>query len=579
MTTMANDRADAFLRIIRRSRRGGLKVYLGYAAGVGKTWQMLQEGHRLKGEGIDVVIGLLETHGRADTAKIAEGLEVIPRRRLQYRGITVEEMDNEAVLSRKPQVVLVDELAHTNVPGSRNAKRYEDVQDLLASGIHVITTMNVQHLESLYDTVERAVGVKVRERLPDSVLTEADQIVNVDLTPEDLQERLREGKIYPAERIGTALQNFFRASYLGNLRELTLREIAAQIDLRRHETPEEEGAVTPDQVMVCLSSRGPNSEQLLRYASRLAGKFNRNWYAVYVQTPKEEATVIDSRTQRLLSGTLTLAKELGAMVFTYKGEDIAGTILRFAHEYRVGHIVLGSPAPIPFWKRLAGRKSIPERLITESREMTIVVLDTRHSQPGAFQQTPVATEQIPPPIEKTLPPPTKQFTLGSLLDSSKIVIWSEPVDKETVLAALVWTATTDAGLRDEALRAVREREAEGSTFFNEGVAFPHARIEGLATPFVALGLTKGGVPGVAVEKPVEYVFLSLSPLEKPEVQVQLLALAAHTLQNRLLSQSLQSAADARQAYEALRIWEESPPAGRESSPDSPGKINDIGQKI
>jgi two-component system sensor histidine kinase KdpD len=267
------------------------------------------------------------------------------------------------------------------------------------------------------------------------------------------------------------------------------------------------------------------------------------------------------------------------MVFTYKGEDIAGTILRFAHEYRVGHIVLGSPAPIPFWKRLAGRKSIPERLITESREMTIVVLDTRHSQPGAFQQTPVATEQIPPPIEKTLPPPTKQFTLGSLLDSSKIVIWSEPVDKETVLAALVWTATTDAGLRDEALRAVREREAEGSTFFNEGVAFPHARIEGLATPFVALGLTKGGVPGVAVEKPVEYVFLSLSPLEKPEVQVQLLALAAHTLQNRLLSQSLQSAADARQAYEALRIWEESPPAGRESSPDSPGKINDIGQKI
>jgi len=559
MTPRANDRADAFLRMIRRSRRGGLKVYLGYAAGVGKTWQMLQEGRRLKGEGIDVVIGLLETHGRADTAKLAEGLEVVPRRSQIYREIAMEEMDSEAILHRKPQVALVDELAHTNIPGSRNAKRYEDVQDLLAAGIHVITTMNVQHLESLYDTVEQASGVKVRERIPDSVLAEADQIVNVDLTPEDLQERLQEGKIYPAERIGTALSNFFRASNLENLRELTLREMAAQIDLRRHEAPEVEGDVTPDQVMVCLSSRGPNSDRLLRYASRLAGKLNRNWYAVYVQTPGEEATVIDSRTQRLLSGTLTLAKELGAMVFTYKAEDITGTILRFAREYRVGHIVLGTPAPIPFWKRLAGRKSIPEKLIEESRGMTIVVLDTRHYEPGAFQQTPAATEQIPPPIDKAPPlPPTKQLTLSSLLDASKIVIWREPVDKETVLAPLIWAACPEDGrLRDDALRAVREREAEGSTFFNEGVAFPHARIEGLARPLVALGLTKGGVLGVDVEKPVEYVFLSLSPLEKPEIQVQLLALAARTLQNRYLSQSLQAAIDSRQAYVALQTWEES----------------------
>jgi two-component system sensor histidine kinase KdpD len=560
---MANDRADAFLRMIRRSRRGGLKVYLGYAAGVGKTWQMLQEGHRLKGDGIDVVIGLVETHGRADTAKLIEGLEVIPRRSQIYREIAMEEMDSEAILRRKPQVVLVDELAHTNIPGSRNAKRYEDVQDLLAAEIHVITTMNVQHLESLYDTVEQASGVKVRERIPDSILGVADQIVNVDLTPEDLQERLMEGKVYPAERIGTALSNFFRASNLENLRELTLREMAAQIDLRRHEVPQEERDVTPDQVMVCLSSRGPNSEKLLRYASRLAGKFNRNWYAVYVQTPVEEATVIDSRTQRLLSGTLTLAKELGAVVFTYKGDDILGTILRFAREYRVGHIVLGSPAPIPFWKRLAGWKSIPERLITESRGMTIVVLDTRHYEPSTFQQTPAATEQIPPPIEKAPPPPqTKQLTLRSLLDASKIVIWREPVDKETVLATLVATVCPEGPLREETLRAVREREAQGSTFFNEGVAFPHARIEGLETPLVALGLTRGGVPNIAVEKPVEYVFLSLSPLDKPEIQVQLLALAARTLQNRLLSQSLQAAADARQVYAALKAWEESSPAGR-----------------
>lgn len=556
---MTDSRADAFLQMIRRSRRGRLKVYLGYAAGIGKTWQMLQEGHRLRRDGIDVVIGLLETHGRADTAKLAEGLEVVPRRNRLYRGITLEEMDVDAVLHRNPQVALVDELAHTNVPESRNAKRFEDVQDLLAAGIHVITTMNVQHLESLYDTLEQAAGVKVRERLPDNVLAEADQIVNVDLTPEDLQARLREGKVYPAERIGTALTNFFQASNLENLRELTLREMAAQIDLRRHEAPEEAGGITPDQVMVCLSSRGPNSEKLLRYASRLAGKLNRNWYAVYVQTPAEEATVIDSRTQRLLSGTLTLAKELGAMVFTYKGEDVVGTILRFAHEYRVGHIVLGSPALIPFRRRLLGSRTIPERLMEEGRGMTIVILDTR---PQAAVPGPAIREEIalpadgPPAVGEKAP-----CMLGSLLSEEGILLWEEPVDTNTVLERLVQAACTECR-QDEVLRAVRAREAEGSTFFNEGVAFPHARLAGLAKPLTALGLTRGGVTDAAVEKPVEYVFLSLTPLEKPEIQIQLLALAARTLQNRHLSQALHAAADAREVRLALASWEESSPPAR-----------------
>jgi two-component system, OmpR family, sensor histidine kinase KdpD len=561
---MTTERADAFLRMIRHSQRGRLKVYLGYAAGVGKTWQMLQEGHRLKEDGIDVVIGLVETHGRADTVKLIEGLEVIPRHSQLYKGIAMEEMDVEALLRRKPQVALVDELAHTTVPGSRNAKRYEDVQDLLAAGIHVITTMNVQHLESLIDTVEKGTGVKVRERLPDSVLAEADQIVNVDLTPEDLQERLREGKVYPTERIGTALSNFFTVPHLENLRELTLREMAAQIDLHRHETPEETGGVTPDQVMVCLSSRGPNSEKLLRYASRLAGKLNRNWYAVYVQTPAEEATVIDSRTQRLLSGMLTLAKELGAMVFTYKGEDIVATVLRFAHEYRVGHIVLGFPAPIPFWKRIIGRRSIPERLMEEAWGMTIVILDTRLQEPGP---PPVVREEIPPPaVAPRLPAEETPFLLGSFLNEDGIVLWGEPVDKNTVLERLVRSACPD-GLQDEALKAVRAREAQGSTFFNEGVAFPHARLTGLTRPLVALGLTRGGVPDAAVEKPVEYVFLSLSPLENPEIQVRILALAARALQNRHLSQALRAAADAREVQLALKSWEESSPSPKAAPPN------------
>jgi two-component system sensor histidine kinase KdpD len=377
----AEEKPLSFLRMIRRAQRGKLKVYLGYGAGVGKTWKMLEEGHHLKEEGVDVVVGLLETHGRAEVAKLVEGLEVVPRRQFQYRGITLEEMDLDAVLARRPEVALVDELAHTNVPGSKNAKRYQDVEDLVSAGIHVISTLNVQHLESLYDIVETHIGVKVRERVPDSVLSEADEIVNVDITPADLLQRLKEGKIYPKERVAVALANFFKRVNLDQLRELTLREIASQIDLKRRTEPEEPVDIAPDQVMVCLSSRGPNAGALLRYGSRLAGRLNTNWYAVYVQTPREEATVIDAATQSQLSDTLTLAKELGAQVFPFKGEDVAKTILHFAREYRVGHIVIGKPGPLPAWKRWLGRKTIVEQLILKApKGVNIVVVDTQQPE-------------------------------------------------------------------------------------------------------------------------------------------------------------------------------------------------------
>jgi two-component system sensor histidine kinase KdpD len=559
---MAAERADDFLRMIRRSQRGRLKVYLGYAAGVGKTYLMLQEAHRLKQEGVDVVVGLVETHGRAETAKLIEGLEVIPRFLQQHRGIIVEEMDVNAILRRKPEVAMVDELAHSNVPGSRNAKRYEDVQDLLAAGIHVVTTMNVQHLESLYDVVEKTVRVKVRERLPDSILAEADQIVNVDLTPEDLQERLREGKVYPAERISTAFDNFFKTPNLENLRELTLREMAAQIDLRRHETLPEDGAIVPDQIMVCLSSQGPNSEMLLRYASRLAGKLNRNWYAVYVQTPSEDAVVIDSRTQRLLSGVLTLAKELGAMVFTYKGEDIAGTILRFAREYQVGHIVTGSPARVSFWKRIMGKKSIPELLMEQARGVTIVALDTKPQETVVTGPTSFIEEEPQQVVKTPSQIPSAQIqkiTMSSLINESEIIIWDKPVDTAEVLEKLVKSACNNGLACDfmTGLVSVKEREAQGSTFYSEGVAFPHARVAGLDKPLVALGLTRMGISDVATEKPIKYIFLSLSPLEKPEVQLQLLSLAARTFQNRYFLKSVELANDPHQVYSAIKEWDQS----------------------
>jgi two-component system sensor histidine kinase KdpD len=558
---MPEDRADAFLQMIRRSQHGRLKIYLGYSAGVGKTYQMLQEGHRLKAEGIDVVIGLLETHGRADIAKLAQGLEVVPRRVQEYHGIAIEEMNAEAVIARKPQLALIDELAHTNIPGSRNAKRYEDIQDILAAGIHVISTLNVQHLESLCNIVEAAVGVKVRERIPDSILAEADEIIDVDLATADLRKRLEEGKVYPAARIETAMANFFTRSNLEKLRELTLREVAAQIDLRRREAQGAEGGAASDQVMVCLSSHGPNSEKLLRYGSRLAGKFNRNWYAVYVQTPAEEATVIDAQVQRHLSETLTLAKQLGAMVFTYKGEDIADTILRFAAEYRVGHIIVGRALPRPLWKRIGRNKTVVEDLIKNACNVTLIVLDTCEAPAGSVPPQPEIPEEASPiePAEGSGPPPIERPRLSLLSSPRHIVIWETAVEKETVLRTLASSLGKEAGIEagESLFESIMKREAQGSTFFNEGVAFPHVRVEGLAAPVIALGLTREGVIDVATDKPIEIVFLILSPAQAPDTQVKLLGLASRASQNRSLMQALRSVRTPEEAMRAIRDWEAS----------------------
>ena len=383
---MEIERADRFLRLIRNSRRGRLKIYLGYCAGVGKTTQMLKEAQRLKhSEGVDVAVGLLETHGRAETAACLGDLEVIPCRVMRHRNIEIAEMDVPAILARRPQVVLVDELAHTNVPGSKHEKRYQDVEEILDAGIHVISTLNIQHLESLYEIVEKSTGVKVRERIPDWVVTGADEVVNVDVSVDDLRERIRTGRVYPAERIGSALDNFFRAGNLQQLRELTLRELAAQLDTRYREKNEAGGdsgdSVSPDQVMVCMSSLSPNADALLRYGSRLAGRLNRNWYVLYVQTSRESALRIDAATQRRLADTLELARQVGAKVFTYQGDDGVKTILQFAREHRVGHIIMGpSGRRIPFWRRLFGETSLLERLTVSNYDFKIVVTEKRRPE-------------------------------------------------------------------------------------------------------------------------------------------------------------------------------------------------------
>jgi two-component system, OmpR family, sensor histidine kinase KdpD len=363
---------EKFLNLIRAQQRGRLKVYLGFAPGVGKTYEMLQEGQRLKAQGVDVVVGVVETHGRADTAAQLTGLERVPLRQVEYRGVTLDEMDTPAVLARRPTVALVDELAHTNAPGSRHAKRYLDVEELLRAGIHVVTTMNVQHIESLCDVIERFAGVKVKERVPDHVIAEADQIVNVDLPAEDLQERLRAGKVYPAERAARALEHFFTADNLSRLRELALEEVAAALDKQRQKRggPADNGS---DRVMACLSSRAPNPHRLLRKAARLADRFGAPWYAVYVRTPGEDATRVPAAAQRQVADTLALAQQLGAIPMQFTGPTFDAAVAAFVDEYRITHIVMGR-SQRPWYRRWFGQTAL-DRLLRAVPGADVTLVD------------------------------------------------------------------------------------------------------------------------------------------------------------------------------------------------------------
>jgi two-component system sensor histidine kinase KdpD len=544
------DRAASFLQMIRRSERGKHKIYLGYAAGVGKTYRMLEEGHRLRAEGIDVVVGVVETHGRRHTVALTNGLEIIPRRQTDYRGVSAGEMDLDAILARKPQVALVDELAHTNLPGSRHSKRYMDVQEILAAGIHVISTMNVQHLESLYNTVEQATGVKVRERVPDLVLNEADEVVNIDLAADDLLKRLKEGNVYPPERISTALENFFKVGNLEHLRELTLRELASQIDFKRREVAEDthKGA---DQLMVALSSRVESHAALLRYASRLAGRLNRNWYAVYVQTPAEAPTLIDSETQRLLADTMTLANQLGAVVFTVKGEDVPATLLDFASRYRIGHLIVGKPRRRRILG-LLGPKGVVERLLAEGDGVSVIVVDTPKAEGRKAPAVAPEMRAMPKPQPEDSPTPS----LGSLLDGSKILIVHEPLRHRELISKLVHQALADSSMSPQkAIEAVMEREERGSTFLNEGLALPHASLEGLPEPRIAVALLHAPIQDLPLAHPVEAMFLLLTPGDSSKAHLELLSVVGRAFQDLALKADLKAASTGAEALEALLDWE------------------------
>jgi two-component system sensor histidine kinase KdpD len=359
----------------RKQEPAKLRIYIGAAPGVGKTYHMLNDAYLMKHQqAVDVVIGLVESHGRKETEARVRDLEIVPQRAIPYRGVTLKEMDVDAILARHPNTVVVDELAHTNVPGSKNRKRYEDVLELVEAGINVMTAVNIQHLETLNDAVNRSANTVIRETVPDNFLKRADEVVNIDLTVEELRARLRQGKIYAPEKVEQSLANFFRKGNLSMLRELALRTTAEQVSSRASEYRRTQGleqAPIPEKVMVCLSTR-PGTERLLRVGSRIAGRLASNWYAVYVARPDEDKGHGDPEAHHRLEEYERMARDLGAKVVNLTDRSVSDALIRFAQQENISHVVFGQPVRSR-WEILL-RGSVLNRFLSEVRDITVQVV-------------------------------------------------------------------------------------------------------------------------------------------------------------------------------------------------------------
>jgi len=365
---------EAILARLKAQDRARLRIYIGAAPGVGKTYAMLREAHALRSAGVDVVIGLVETYDRTDTQAQLGDLEIVPKRAVDYRGVTIEEMDVDAIVRRKPQVCVVDELAHTNAPGSRHEKRYQDVIELLDAGIHVMTAVNIQHLETLNDAVARVTGVRVRETVPDTFLDRADEVINIDVTVEELRNRLRQGKIYRPEKVEQALSNFFRKGNLSTLRELALRAVADEVGEKAASYREREGlepAWLPERVMVCMSSNAM-APRVLRTGARIAGRLGSKWYAVYVETPQEQPGRINSTNAHALQQNIQAAELLGATVVRVKADRAADGLIAFAKREGITHVIFGQSARSR-WEQI-WRGSTIDRFLAEVKDAAVQVV-------------------------------------------------------------------------------------------------------------------------------------------------------------------------------------------------------------
>jgi two-component system sensor histidine kinase KdpD len=371
------DRPTAEALLARLKQHARLRIYIGAAPGVGKTYQMLEDAHLLRKQGHDIVVAFVETYGRAGTEAQIKDLEIVPRKKIEYRNVVLEEMDVDAIIARRPEICLVDELAHSNVPGSRNRKRYEDVLEILDAGINVFTAVNIQHLETLNDAVALSAKIRVRETIPDSFLKRADEVVNVDVTVDELRTRLKQGHIYKPEKIEQALTNFFRKGNLSTLRELALRAVAEEVSSKAAQYRSREGlepAPIPEKVMVCISSN-TSAKKLLRAGSRIAGRLGAVWFAVHVQTPAESPSKISIDNARQLEGNFAFARELGATVVRLQSKRASDGLIDFAKREGITHVIFGQSARSR-WDILL-RGSVLNRFLAEVKDAAVQIIPTK----------------------------------------------------------------------------------------------------------------------------------------------------------------------------------------------------------
>ncbi|MET0463473.1 MAG: sensor protein KdpD [Chitinophagaceae bacterium] len=367
--------AESWTNVFQSGHQGKLKIYIGMSAGVGKTFRMLQETHNLLRNGVNVRVAYVETHGRKETQALIDGLPVIPRRKVFYKGKQLDELDVQAVLLLQPDVVVVDELAHTNIPGSKNEKRWQDVIEILDAGIDVISAVNIQHIESINEDVKAITGVEVKERVPDKLLQIADEVVNIDLTADELITRLKEGKIYDDSKVQQALQHFFKPEKILQLRELALKEVAGQVERKvDYEVTAGNNGWRHERFLACISSNQEIAQNIIRKTARLASYYNSKWYVLYVQTPKESPEKIPLAAQRHLINNFRNAIELGAGVVQRKSDDIAREIIAMVEEKGITTVCIGKPH-LKLWQIILKTSVFNQLLKTLSKnEVDLVIL-------------------------------------------------------------------------------------------------------------------------------------------------------------------------------------------------------------
>ncbi|MDP4199892.1 MAG: PTS sugar transporter subunit IIA [Bacteroidota bacterium] len=554
---------EDLLHEIKYAKESPLRIYLGAAPGVGKTYRMLQDGNALKRRGVDVVVGYVEPHERPDTLSQVGELEVIPPKTYEYKGVSLREMDTDAVIARKPEVVLVDELAHTNAPGTKHVKRYEDIEDILAAGIAVFSTCNIQHLESVHDMVERMTGVEVKERVPDTFFSLAREMIIVDVTPDELRERLEQGKIYPKERIERSLKNFFTRSNISMLRELALRELANDVEQKdkeaRHETNTPGTAASGEKVLVAIPATSA-AQKLVRYGSRMAGRMNAKWIAAFVEAEDTKPTEQEANTLR---EAFALARSLGATVVQLRGRSTAETLIHFAKEEGITQFVIGATQRA-WWKRLISRSVVGD-LLKQVGEVGVSIVPMRKEDSDG--------DLLPAP-PSVLPPHDERLRLSDFLRPQFIVANLRNVETveqaiSVLIDQLIQQAPGLSQYRTEILDMIMRRERLMSTFLDTGIAIPHsAGYEAITDIHAMMALTPQGVMSLGRDEKAYIVLLFLSPAVGRANHLKFLAAIARVFIDKTTTREIANLDSGLAAYEFIAKLESLGRAGGNYHPPS-----------